>query len=73
MITFRIDIQKIIDDRRITLTELSRTTGVDKTHLSQIKRGQRATLKTLNRIASGIGEKDPTKLLSVEIGEVEKR
>lgn len=73
MITFRIDIQKIIDDRRITLTELSRITGVDKTHLSQIKRGQRATLKTLNRIASGIGEKDPTKLLSVEVGEVEKR
>ncbi|MGY3315771.1 DNA-binding Xre family transcriptional regulator [Peribacillus simplex] len=62
-----IDIEKILKSRGITLTQLSDRTGIDKGNLSRIKSKKPITFKTLNKIASALGEEDPMSLISVEV------
>ncbi|MGE1103407.1 helix-turn-helix domain-containing protein [Peribacillus simplex] len=63
-----VDIEKILKSRGITLTQLSDKTGIDKGNLSRIKNKKKPiTFKTLNKIASVLGEEDPMSLISVEV------
>ncbi|CAH0256288.1 hypothetical protein SRABI80_03107 [Peribacillus frigoritolerans] len=62
-----VDIEKILKSRGMTLSLLSDRTGIDKGNLSRIKNKKPITFKTLNKIASALGEKDPMSLISVEV------
>lgn len=68
-VQFFIDVDKILQSRKMTLTELSDKTGIRIENLSRMKRTKTITLATLNKLASGLGETDPTKLMSVTVKE----
>ncbi|CAK6470822.1 hypothetical protein BFRIG_00803 [Peribacillus frigoritolerans] len=62
-----VDIEKILKSRGMTLTQLADKTGIHKQALSRIKIERAITFKTLNKIASALGENDPMSLISVEV------
>lgn len=62
-----VDIEKILKSRGLTLTQLADKTGIHKQALSRIKIERAITFKTLNKIASALGENDPMSLISVEV------
>lgn len=62
-----VDIEKILQSRGMTLSQLSDKTGIDKGNMSRIKSKKPITFKTLNKIASALGEEDPMSLISVEV------
>ncbi|GAA1379960.1 helix-turn-helix domain-containing protein [Peribacillus frigoritolerans] len=62
-----VDIEKILKSRGLTLTQLADKTGIHKQALSRIKIERAITFKTLNKIASTLGENDPMSLISVEV------
>lgn len=62
-----VDIEKILKSRGMTLTQLADKTGIHKQALSRIKIERAITFRTLNRIASALGEEDPVSLISVEV------
>ncbi|PGT81578.1 helix-turn-helix transcriptional regulator [Bacillus sp. AFS040349] len=67
-----IDIDKVLQKRGMTLTQLADKTGIAKGNLSNIRKEKAITFRTLNKIASAIGETDPMNLLSVEVKQKEK-
>ncbi|MCK2020777.1 helix-turn-helix domain-containing protein [Peribacillus frigoritolerans] len=62
-----VDIEKILKSRGLTLTQLADKTGIHKQALSRIKIERAITFRTLNKIASALGEEDPMSLISVEV------
>ncbi|MFB5660787.1 helix-turn-helix domain-containing protein [Alteribacillus sp. HJP-4] len=66
-VKFYVDINKVLDRKGITLTQLSDKTGIDIASLSRMKKTKTATLKTLNKLASGLNETDLDGLVSAEI------
>lgn len=66
-VRFYVDIDRILKSRGMSLTQLADKTGIHKQALSRIKIERAITLKTLNKLATGLGETDPTNLLSVEV------
>ena len=66
-VRFFVDIDKILERKRMTLTQLSDQTGINKGHLSQIRSTKRITFGTLNKLATGLNETDLNGLVSAEI------
>ncbi|MEH7504935.1 helix-turn-helix transcriptional regulator [Neobacillus drentensis] len=64
---FYVDIEKILKSRGMTVTQLADKTGFHKETISRIKKDKAITFRTLNKLASGLGETDPMKLISVEV------
>jgi DNA-binding Xre family transcriptional regulator len=62
-----VDIEKILKSRGLTLTQLADKTGIHKQALSRIKIERAITFRTLNKIASALGEEDPMSLISVQV------
>ncbi|RDY72564.1 XRE family transcriptional regulator [Halobacillus trueperi] len=65
-IYFYLDIDKILKQRRWTLSKLAEETGISITQLCNIRASKRASLNTVNKIASSLNEKDLSKILSFE-------
>jgi putative transcriptional regulator len=66
-VKFYVDIDKILKQKGMTLTQLADKTGLHKQALSRIKTERAINFKTLNKIATGLGETDPLNLLTVEV------
>lgn len=66
-VRFFVDIDKILGEKRMTLTQLADKTGIDKGHLSRIRSTKRITFGTLNKLATGLNETDLNGLVSAEI------
>lgn len=66
-VRFYVDIDRILKSRGMSLTQLADKTGMDKDHLSKIRSTKAITINSLNKLATGLGETDPTNLLSVEV------
>ncbi|MYL65439.1 helix-turn-helix domain-containing protein [Bacillus hwajinpoensis] len=66
-VRFFVDIDKILEGKRMTLTQLADKTGIDKGHLSRIRSTKRITFGTLNKLASALNETDLNGLVSAEI------
>lgn len=71
-IEFYVDIDRILQSRGMTLTQLADKIGLSKGHLSNIRSTRRINFNSLNKLANGLGVSDPTKLISVEIKETQK-
>ncbi|MEC1866733.1 helix-turn-helix domain-containing protein [Bacillus paralicheniformis] len=65
-VQFYLDIDKILERKRMTLTELADKTGIKIESLSRMKRTKKVTFSTLNKIASSLGETDWEGLVSAE-------
>lgn len=63
---FFVDIDKILDRKKMSLTELADKTGVCRQSLYKIKKTKKVTFSTLNRIANSLGETDWEGLVSAE-------
>jgi len=66
-IHFYVDIDKILERKKMSLTELANKTGIHKQSLFKIKKTKKITFSTLNRIANSLGETDLDGLVSAEI------
>lgn len=66
-VRFFVDIDKILEKKRMTLTQLADKTGIDKGHLSRIRSTKRITFGTLNKLATGLNETDLNGLVSAEV------
>lgn len=66
-VRFYVDIDKILERKRMTLTELADKTGIQIQSLSRIKRTKKVTFTTLNKLASGLNETDLNGLVSAEL------
>jgi len=66
-VQFYVDIDKILERKRMTLSELADKTGVSRQSLYKIRKTKRVTFATLNKIANSLGETDWEGLVSVEI------
>jgi DNA-binding Xre family transcriptional regulator len=62
-----VDIDRILKSRAMTLCQLAQLTGIDKGNLSRIRHNKSITFRTLNKLASGLGETNPMNLISVEV------
>ncbi|MBO1511551.1 helix-turn-helix domain-containing protein [Metabacillus bambusae] len=71
-VTFYVDIDKILERRGMTLTQLADLAGIDKGNLSKIRSTKAITINTLNKLASALGETDPANLISVEVNKNQK-
>lgn len=66
-VQFYVDIDKILERKKMTLSELADKTGVSRQSLYKIRKTKRVTFATLNKIANSLGETDWEGLVSVEI------
>lgn len=66
IVKFYLDVDKIINAYGVSITQLADRANLDRSYMSKIKRGSPISLKTLSRIASALGEKDASRLLSVK-------
>ncbi|MEI4800553.1 helix-turn-helix transcriptional regulator [Bacillus sp. FJAT-51639] len=65
-VKFFIDLDRICKRYDITQIELAERTGLKQPSLARIKKSKSVSLGVLNKIATALGEKDPSRLLSVE-------
>ncbi|KZR56959.1 helix-turn-helix domain-containing protein [Pseudobacillus badius] len=63
---FYVDIDKILERKKMSLTDLADKTGVSRQSLYKIKKTKKVTFATLNKIANSLGETDWEGLVSVE-------
>lgn len=61
-----IDMNSICRDYNITLSQLSFKTGMHLSVLCRINRNKTASLRTVSRIATAVGETDINKLVSIK-------
>lgn len=71
-IVFYCNINKILKERKLTLTELSELTGLSTGNLSEIRKNKAITMKSLSKLATGLGEVELTKLIDMELREKTK-
>ncbi|MBE7118615.1 helix-turn-helix transcriptional regulator [Bacillus cereus] len=65
-VKFYLDVDKIINTYGVSITQLADRANLDRSYMSKIKRGSPISLNTLSRIATALGEKDASRLLSVQ-------
>lgn len=64
---FYCDLGKIMEERKLNLTELERISGIQKGSLSRIKKSGSINMSTLNKLANSLGEPDVLKLISLKV------
>ncbi|PHF10875.1 hypothetical protein COF74_01810 [Bacillus wiedmannii] len=65
-VKFYLDVDKIINTYGVSITQLADRANLDRSYMSKIKRGSPISLNTLSRVATALGEKDASRLLSVQ-------
>ncbi|PGO96307.1 hypothetical protein CN996_27370 [Bacillus cereus] len=65
-VKFYLDVNKIINTYGVSITQLADRANLDRSYMSKIKRGSPISLNTLFRVATALGEKDASRLLSVQ-------
>lgn len=66
-IIFYCNIDKILRQRNLTLTELSELSGLSKGNLSTIRKLKAITMKSLSKLATGLNETEITELVDINI------
>lgn len=61
-----IDLNSVCRDYNVTLSQLSSKTGMHLSALCRVNKNKTATLKTIARIATAVGETDISKLVSIK-------
>ncbi|MGH0679027.1 helix-turn-helix domain-containing protein [Bacillus luti] len=67
MIEYYIDIKKIMERERCSLPVLADKVGINKGHLSQLKNGKSANLRTVSKIMRSLKIVDVNEVLSIKI------
>lgn len=66
-IVFYVNIDKILKNRGLTLTQLAYLTGLSQGHLSNIKKTKAISMNSLSKIATGLSEENILNLIDIQV------
>lgn len=66
-VKFYLDVERILSTYGVSVTQLADKANLDRSYMSKIRGGSPISINTLSRIATALGEKDVSRLLSVKV------